>query len=46
MKIYKDVRNVTNSSVTTTLVRKNKDGNVLLEKDKYWKDGNNTLTNY
>jgi hypothetical protein len=40
-KFYKDVRNLTNSSITTTTM-----AIYYKKKDKYQKDGNNTLRNY
>ena len=45
-KFYKDVRNLTNLPPTMTLVCKDKDGKILSEKNKFWKDGNNILKNY
>ena len=45
-KFYKDVRNLSNSPTETTLICEDKDGNILSEKSKYWKDGSNTLRTY
>ena len=45
-KFYKDVRNLSNLPTATTLVCKDKDGNILSEKSKYWKYDNNTSRNY
>ena len=45
-KFYKYVINLSNVPAVTTLVCKDKVGNILSEKNKYWKDSNNTLKNY
>ena len=45
-KFYKYVINLYNVPAVMTLVCKDKARNILSEKNKYWKDGNNTLKNY
>jgi hypothetical protein len=45
-KYSKDVRNLSSLTTAMTLVCRDKDGNKKKKKNKYWKDGNNTLKNY
>jgi hypothetical protein len=47
-KFYKDIRNLSNLPTVTTLLCKDKDGNILFGggTNKHWKDGNNILKNY
>ena len=45
-KFYKYFINLYNVPAVMTLVCKDKARNILSEKNKYWKDGNNTLKNY